>query len=148
MKRFRYKHNIAIYLILTAVLAVTVAGMVNSVISLMKEGLEPIKMFSQITLCIINALLFSFALSVIIASGYSFKKSKLVLRFGFLTFKTPLDQVISVCKMTSINKLVLYFKGEKYSVIVINSKYYDDFIGKLKHFCPKIEYFVNSDEKN
>ena len=146
MKTFRYRHSIVVWIILSVVLLITGAGVGLNIISATEEGIVPFKIISYAVLGAINLFLFALVLSAIIKSEYLIKNGLLVMRFGFISIKTPLDELICITKITYLNKLVLNFKGGKYSVIVISPDKFDDFVGYIKSVCPDVEYMVKSDD--
>ena len=88
---------------------------------------------------------FAFISAVAAVYGrYVIKDDYLYCRFGFFYTKTEITEIFQLTEFKALNKLVMYFKDEKYSVAVISDKYYNEFYETLKSVNPDIIYTVQS----
>ena len=58
-----------------------------------------------------------------------------------------ITDIFQLTEFTTLNKLVMYYTDEKYSVAVISEKYYREFYEALKAVNPDIIYTVQSAEE-
>ena len=71
-------------------------------------------------------------------SSYSLKKGNLYVRFGFFVSKTKVSDVIGITHFKKSDKLVIYFKDQTFSVVVIAKEKYDDFVLILRELNKSI----------
>ena len=88
------------------------------------------------------------AISAVAYGRYLIKGNFLYCRFGLIFFKTDILTIFQLTEFKAQNKLVMYFKDEKYSVAVISEKYYQDFYKALKAVNPEITYTIISAEED
>ncbi len=82
--------------------------------------------------------LFAFCVSAAVYGRYVFKNGYLYLYFGFFRTKTKTDDVVQITRFLKSDKLVIYYKDAKYSVVVISPEYYAEFIAALKRANPSV----------
>lgn len=98
---------------------------------------------------IVAAVSFLAFLSAVAAAAYGryvVKGDFLYCRFGFFYTKTKINDIFQLTEFKTLDKLVMYFKDEKYSVAVISEKYYREFYEALKTVNPDIVYTIQSAE--
>lgn len=129
MKKFKFKYSIAVYILLILTLALSLAGVIWNIFNVLHypEG-QNFKIVSFCIIAVLSAAIFVFVLSVLFYGRYVVKGDYLYTCFGFVKNKTPLSDVIEITHFKKSDKLVIYYKTEEYSVIVISPEQYDDFI--------------------
>ena len=85
---------------------------------------------------------------MLIRSYYKITDQELILRFGIIPTKYKISEIESVHLFTKTNKLVVYFKGEKYTVIVVKPEWHNEFIKDLISRNEKIRYDVSTSDKD
>ncbi len=76
---------------------------------------------------------------------YTVKGSTLYCNFGVVKTSYDIKDVVCITHFKKSDKLVVYFKDAKYTVIVIDNKLYDDFIATLREINPSIAYDTRID---
>ncbi len=146
-KTFRFKFNLAIWLLLSLVLVISLISVGLNVYNLINQasiGYDNLAL--TVIMLIFSALLSAFTVSVMTFSKYSVKTGYLYNYFGFLRYKTKLSQIAQFTLFKESEKLVVYFADEKFSVVVISPACYDDFIRAIREVNPKIIYTVQEKE--
>ena len=139
MKNFRFKYNTTVWILLCVVLALSIAGLIWNVFNLTEyvwAGAFKITIYALIIA--ITAFLTVFVISVMLFGRYQIKDGYLYTRFGFVSSKEKIEDVVQITHFKKSDKLVLYFKDEKYTVIVIAKEEYEKFYGILTN-APRIE---------
>lgn len=80
----------------------------------------------------LSLLLFVFSVSTLFFSRYSFKGETLACRFGFFLSKLDLSTVTGVFIDLKNEKIALSFKGDTYTYILLDKKYFDEFSSAVK----------------
>ena len=65
--------------------------------------------------------------------------------FGFIKSKIDISEIIEITHFKKSNKLVVYFKDGKYTVIVIASELYDNFVIAVRESNKSIIFDVKID---
>lgn len=146
MKNFRFKYNTTVWILLCVVLALSIAGLIWNVFNLTEyvwAGAFKITIYALIIA--ITAFLTVFVISVMLFGRYQIKDGYLYTRFGFVSSKEKIEDVVQVTHFKKSDKLVLYFKDEKYTVIVIAKEEYEKFILAMREINPKIIYDAKID---
>ncbi len=142
--RFRYSKSVWVLLIIALLLsALGVGWNVLNLVTFLNEGVLKVVAYSLIIL--LTTLLFVFVVSVMVYGRYVVKDGNLIQYFGLLANKTPLSDIQSIIHFKKSDKLVVYFKDAKYTVIVIAPAEYDDFINCLRKNNPSIAYDTRID---
>ena len=146
MKKFRFKYSLTVWLLLALVVALSVAGMVWNIFNI-KEYLwaGPLKITAYAMIVAITAFLAIFALSIMIFCFYDIDKEFVRVRFGLVQSKISLSDIVQITHFKKSDKLVVYFKTQKYAVIVISPLEYDSFINAIRSANPKILYSAEID---
>lgn len=141
MNSFKFRYSKSVWVLLIIVLILSALGIgwnVFNLVTFLNEGAIKIVAYSLIIL--LTAFLFVFVLSVMACGRYLIKDNYLIQNFGFISTKTPLSAVLSIIHFKKSDKLVVYFKDAKYTVIVISPTEYDDFISALRKQNPSIAF--------
>lgn len=148
IKKFPFGYSaLAITLIVAAVL-VFLAGVAVNVYDAVKfYGTNTSKCVFAIIVATLSLLPTILALSALIYGRYVVRGKFLYCRFGLIFSKTDISEIFQLTEFKAQNKLVMYFKNEKYSVAVINEKYYQEFYKALKEVNPEITYTIISAEE-
>lgn len=149
IKKFTFTYSpLAIILIIAAALLFSGATAVNIYDAVKFYGTHAAKCAFAITIALLCVVPLILAISALAYGRYVIKGEFLYCRFGIISVKTDISEIFQLTEFKAQNKLVMYFKGEKYSVAVINEKYYQDFYRALKEANPEITYTVISAEED
>jgi hypothetical protein len=141
MKNFRFNFSVLVIILLILVNIVCLGGLIFNVynlISYIKSSSD--KIINSCIFTILNLAIFSFALSISLLSKYHIHEKGISLNFGFYKITYKFDEILSLTLFKKEQKLVLYFKDSKYTLIVINSNYFDNFIKKMREIAPEIPF--------
>ena len=97
-------------------------------------------LFGVLALVIFSAML--------IRSVYVVGKKEIVLRFGLIKTVYKIKDIESIRLFSKTNKLVLYFKNEKYTVISVKPEWFNDFIREVLSHNLNIRYDVSITDKD
>ena len=148
MKKFFFKYSALawVMLILVAVIfAVSTAINVYDAVSF--AGENTVKTVIAIIVAAISLFVFAAVVAAAVYGRYVVKDNYLYCRFGFFYTKTEIAEIFQITEFKAVNKLVMYFQNEKYSVAVISEKYYREFYEALKSVNPNILYTIQSAEE-
>lgn len=106
------------------------------------------RVISYAIMIFVSVLLFVILVSLLISSYYSLDDEYLKTSFGIIKSKFKISDIKEVILDRTINKLAVYFSDENFMMIVVKQEWYDDFISRLLHINPQIEYSVNSKENS
>ncbi|MBR5900499.1 MAG: PH domain-containing protein [Clostridia bacterium] len=149
MKSFKFKYAIAVYVMLVAVIILSIVGAVWNVYSAIEYfGVVQPKAVSSMLTAILCLVLLIIAFLVLFNGKYIIKDGNLTTRIGVFAVKTPVREICAVTHFKKSDKLVVYFDEAKFSVIVISPEFYEQFISSLKETNPAILYSSQNDEKN
>ncbi len=140
-KSFRFKFSALIWVLLSALLVITLAGVgfnIYNLILVIKAHSTDVAV-KAISLAV-SALLPVFTLSIIFHSKYVLKNGYLYNYFGFVWNKTKISEIVQFTHFKNSDKLVAYFKDEKYTVIVIAPNKYNSIIKAVREINPQIIY--------
>lgn len=87
------------------------------------------------------------AISMLLKSQYELTETELKTRFGIIVSTYAIEDITAVHLFTKTKKLAVYFKGDKYLVIVVKEEWYRDFIKELLKRNGRIAYDESEDEK-
>ena len=82
--------------------------------------------------------------SILIHSVYKVTDKEIILWFGIIKSSFALKDIESVHLFTKTNKLVVYFKDEKYTVIVVKPEWYNEFVKEICAANKAIRYDVST----
>jgi hypothetical protein len=141
MKSFKFRYSKTVWILLCVVLLLSVSGICWNVFNLftfINEG--AFKTISYSLIILLTTFLLAFVISVMAFGRYVIKDKELIQYFGFLKSKIPLDDILTITHFKKSNKLVMYFKDAKYTVIVISPYEYDEFIVSIRKANPSISF--------
>lgn len=147
MNKFTFKYSPLIWVLLSAVALLFAAAVATNVYDLIAFfGSDKPRFILSLIMVIFSAVLLTLTVAAAVYSKYVIKGNFLYFRFGLLFTKTDIKNIFQLTEFKAQNKLVMYFKNEKYSVALIDEKYYNDFYEALKKVNPEITYTVQSAE--
>lgn len=134
--------------VLTAVaFALSFAGFLWNVFNLVEATKNTSYMVvSYAIICLLTLALSVFILSILVNCKYRLTKDLICCSFGFYTGKIKVKDVTGITHFKKSDTLVIYFLKDKYSVVVIEPKYYGEFISELLKLNAKIDYQSSLDE--
>ena len=120
MKTYKFKlSKIALLLSILAII-LSLGGIALTVYRIIKIGFTSFTVGVQhvVMLIVCVALLVVF-ISLLIRSYYKITDKEIILKFGVIKSVFKIEEITSVHLFTKTNKLVVYFKNETYTVIVV-----------------------------
>ncbi len=139
MKSFKFRYSKTVWVLLCVVLILSVSGIcwnVFNLVTFINDG--ALKTIAYVLIILLTTFLLAFVISVMAFGRYVIKDKDLIQYFGFLKSKTSLDDIVAITHFKKSNKLVLYFKDAKYTVIVISPTEYDNFVVSIRKANPSI----------
>ncbi len=146
MKKFRFNYSVTVWLLLSAVILLLAGGLAYNVyntVSFTGRGAGNFVIYLLISL--LNGFLLAFAVSVAVNGKYVIKNKKLYSYFGFIRSFADINDVVQITHFKKSDKLVLYFKDAKYTVVIISPEKYEDFIFALREENRQIIYDSRTD---
>lgn len=150
MKKFFFKYSALVWVMIVIIIALFAASTAINVydaIHFFGESNAISKTVIAAIVATVSFLAFLSAVAAAVYGRYVVKDGYLYCRFGFFYTKTKITDIFQLTEFKALNKLVMYFKDEKYSVAVISEKYYREFYEALKAENPDIIYTVQSAEE-
>ena len=146
MKKFRFKYTLAVWVLLISTLILSLAGLVWNIFGFIEYLWAGVtKIIGQACIILFNLALAVLDLSILTYGYYVVKDENLICYFGLIKTIYALEDIIAVTHFKKSNKLVIYFKDKKYTVIVISPESYGDFIGAIRSKNPQIVYDAKID---
>ena len=105
-------------------------------------------MIQHVAVLIVAALAIVIFVSLLIRSVYKITDTQIILWFGIVKQTFKIADIESVHLFTKTNKLVIYFKDEKYTVIVVKPERYNEFTKDILARNEKIRYDVSTTDKD
>lgn len=144
MKKYKLAHKPFIYILLIVGFILAVIGLIWNIFNIVSYiNINKSKTLSYIIICLLNLIIAAFIFSITFFSSYYIKNDYLCCAFGFYVVKEKIANIEEVINFTNKNKLAVYFKDGRYSVIIISPSEYDEFIANLlksnKNICYSIE---------
>ncbi len=148
IKKFPFEYSApVITLIIATALLFAAAAAVNVYDAVKFYQTETPRFVFAVAVATLSVVPFILAVSALLYGRYVVCGKFLYCRFGLIFFKTDIATIFQLTEFKAQNKLVMYFKDEKYSVAVINEKYYRDFYAALKEVNHEITYTIISAEE-
>lgn len=148
MKKFVFRYSPAAWILIILVALIFAASVAVNVYDAVRFSDENLtKKIIAITIAVFAFAALVLTVAAAIYGRYVIKGNYLYCRFGFIFTKTDIHEIFQLTEFKAQNKLVMYYKGEKYSVAVIKDEYYQDFYNALKAVNPNITYTVQSAEE-
>ena len=146
MKKFAFKYTPTIWVLLSVVLGLTLAGIgfnVFNLVNYIPSGTTNTIIYSVIIALV--SVLMVIDISFMVAGRYLIKDKVLFVCFEFFKSKISLDDVRAIVLFKKSNKLVLYYGQDKYTVIMIADTLYDDFVMAIRKENKKILFSTEFD---
>ncbi|MBO4251710.1 MAG: hypothetical protein J5911_03500 [Clostridia bacterium] len=147
MNKFTFKYSPLIWVLLSLVTLTFAAAIYMNLHDAVIYSEDAIKFAISLSLATVSVVLLVLVVAAMICPKYEIKGKYLVFRFGLLYSRTKISDIFQLTEFKAQKKLVIYFKNEKYSVAMIDEKYYGDFYAALKKVEPEINYTVQSAEE-
>lgn len=148
MKKFVFKYSPIIWIMLAVITAIFAAAVVFNILDAVAFAGEigPRFIFAVIV-AVISLTILVFIVSALFYGRYVVRGNYLYFHFGLIFTKTDINEIFQLTLFAMQNKLVMYLKNEKYSVVVIDKKNYDAFYETLKAVNPDILFTVQGTEE-
>lgn len=148
MKSYKFRFSKLIFILAIAAIAVAAVGGIGwTVYRMINIGFQTVTLGIQyVVLLLVSVLIIVLLTSILIRSSYKITDKEVVLWFGFIKSSYKIADIESVHLFTKTNKLVLYFKNERYTVIVVKPEWYNEFIKELLSKNDKIRYDVSTSD--
>lgn len=104
---------------------------------------EPLYIIQHVVLLLVGALAIVIFSSILIRSVYKITDKEIVLWFGIIKSTFKIADIESLHLFTKTNKLVIYFKDEKYTVVVVKPEWYNEFCKEILARNENIRYDVS-----
>ena len=148
MKKFFFKYSALAWVMLIVVAVIfALSTAINVYDAVSFAGENTVKTVIAIIVAAISLFVFAAVVAAAVYGRYVVKDNYLYCRFGFFYTKTEIAEIFQITEFKAVNKLVMYFQNEKYSVAVISEKYYREFYDALKSVNPNIIYTIPSAEE-
>ena len=141
MKSFKFKFNTVTWVLLAVVLALSIAGLAWNIFS--ATQFAPInkgKMISSIIMCVLCGFLGFLSASVMTGGKYVVTDKAIISYMGIIKSTFDINDVTEITHFKKSDKLVVYFKPDRYVVIVIAPTQYDLFIKTVRQVNPAITF--------
>lgn len=149
MRTFRFRFSKLIILLQIAAMVLAAAAIAYTVYRMITLGFGDASLIIQYVLLLLFGVgaivIFS---AMLIRSVYIVGKNEIILRFGFIKSVYKIKEIESIRLFSKTNKLVLYFKNEKYTVISVKPEWYNDFIREVLSHNLNIRYDVSITDKD
>ena len=149
MRTFRFRFTKLIILLQVAAMVLAAGAIAYTIYRMLTHGFGDASLIIQYVLLLlfgVGALVIFSAM--LIRSVYIVNKTELVLRFGLIKTVYKIKDIESIRLFSKTNKLVLYFKSEKYTVISVKPEWYNDFIREILSHNLNIRYDVSITDKD
>ena len=149
MRTFRFRFSKTIILLQIAAMILAAAAIVYTAYRMATVGFGSASLIIQYVVLLLFGVLALVILSaMLIRSVYVVGKKEIVLRFGLIKTVYKIKDIESIRLFSKTNKLVLYFKNEKYTVISVKPEWFNDFIREVLSHNLNIRYDVSITDKD
>ena len=149
MRTFRFKFSKTIILLQIAAMILAAAAIVYTAYRMATVGFGSATLIIQyVVLLLFGVLALVIFSAMLIRSVYVVGKKEIVLRFGLIKTVYKIKDIESIRLFSKTNKLVLYFKNEKYTVISVKPEWFNDFIREVLSHNLNIRYDVSITDKD
>ena len=147
MEKFRFFYSPLVKILIGIVIAIAAAGLTLNIITVINYAKSnAVLAVIYGVLCLLTALLLAEAVAIAFYGLYRIKDGYLYSFFGFIYSKTDVKNIVAAQVFKKTEKLVVYYKDEKFSVIIISPEKYEDFIAALLKENPDIKYLSDGTE--
>lgn len=149
MRTFRFRFSKTIILLQIAAMILAAAAIVYTAYRMATVGFGSASLIIQyVVLLLFGVLALIIFSAMLIRSVYVVGKKEIVLRFGLIKTVYKIKDIESIRLFSKTNKLVLYFKNEKYTVISVKPEWFNDFIREVLSHNLNIRYDVSITDKD
>ncbi len=149
MRTFRFRFSKTIILLQIAAMILAAAAIVYTAYRMATVGFGSASLIIQyVVLLLFGVLALVIFSAMLILSVYVVGKKEIVLRFGLIKTVYKIKDIESIRLFSKTNKLVLYFKNEKYTVISVKPEWFNDFIREVLSHNLNIRYDVSITDKD
>jgi len=149
MKSFKFKYSKSVWILLAVVLILSVLGLAWNILNLVEYSfLGAFKIVTYSLMVFMTAALTVLVLSVIFYGRYVVKKKEVITYFGLIKSRCKMGDIVQITHFKKSDKLVMYFKDEKYTVIVISPDKYDEFTATVREFNPSVIYTAQTESED
>ena len=147
MDKYRFGYSPLLKILISIVIAIAAAGLVLNILTVINHAkAHTLLAVLYGVLTLLTAILLAEAVAIAFYGLYKIKDGCLYACFGFIYTKTDVKYIVAVHVFKKTEKLVVYYKDEKFSVIIIPPASYDDFIAALLKANPEIKYVSDGAE--
>ncbi len=147
--KFRFRYSVIVWILLSAVSVLLAFGTAKNIYDffiLYDSSTSRAIFCAAIAFACLFLLVIS--VSVLVYGKYTVKEGKIYIRLGLFLSSIKTEDVSQISYFKKQDKLVLYLKNGKYTVAVIKSEEYSDFIAAVKRENPTVAYVMESGENN
>ena len=149
MKKYRFNYSTAVGALIALVILISAAGIVLNILTVIKylnANMLNTVLYSMLT--ILTTVLFAEAVAIAFNGAYKINEEYLFSCFGLVRTKILINDITEIKVFSKTDKLVLYFKTGKYTVIIISPEKFADFIADLIKVNPQIYYSAGQAEND
>lgn len=145
MKSYKFKFSKLIFVLMIAGIVLAAGGIALTVFRIIRAGFATVSLgITHVLVLLVCALLLVILPSILIRSAYQITDKELILWFGIIKSSYKISEMESIHLFTKTNKLVIYFKNDRYTVIVVKPEWYNEFTKELLSKNDKIRYDVST----
>lgn len=149
MKSYKFRFSKLVLVLIGLAIAAALAAVAYTVYRIYLYGFSsPLLVIQHVAVLIVAVLAIVIFVSLLIRSVYKITDTKIILWFGIVKQTFKIADIESVHLFTKTNKLVIYFKDDKYTVIVVKPEWYNEFTKEILARNDKIRYDVSTTDKD
>lgn len=149
MKSYKFKFSKLVLVLIGLAIAAALAAVAYTIYRIYLYGFSsPLLVIQHVAVLIVAALAIVIFVSLLIRSVYKITDTQIILWFGIVKQTFKIADIESVHLFTKTNKLVIYFKDDKYTVIVVKPEWYNEFTKEILARNDKIRYDVSTTDKD
>jgi len=149
MKIFKFAFSSTAKILMFIALILTTLGGVWNIFNIIAYTsyaiVNWVKIGGYILLIVFDLCLLILVVCIMSNSKYTIDNEKLVLRYGFITSKILIKEIIAITHFKISNKLVVYLQTGKFTVINIDKNLYEDFVVSVREHNRAIIYNSKTD---
>lgn len=146
MKKFRFEYSKLVWILLSLVLVLVAIGITWNIFNLIEYSFAgAFKIVSYSLIVALLTLLLVIVISVMLCSKYVVKDGFVHSYIGIFKNKTDVKDISCFVLFKKSNKLVVYYKDNKYSVVLLSPNDYDDFVLAVREFNHEIAFRTEID---
>ena len=145
--RYRFRFHPSIWVLLSFAILLSLAGVGWNIYNvIVYASFDAGRVVPYIIVLIVAAFFSVLSVSMAIFSGYVVKNKFIYFRFGVIGSKIAVSDVSQFTHFKKSDKLVVYFKSGRYSVIVISPINYDAFVSAVRAYDRNIIYMDGNED--